>query len=216
MRSILATDAGAIEEATAVLDEKRLAVVPTDTLYALAADALDEEAVLEVFRAKRRAADQALPVCVGSFEQALQHVAMPSSLANVMADRFWPGPVTLVMRARPWLPDALTAGEPTVAVRVPASEFARKLASHFGPFVVTSANVSGKAAASTIEDARDQLGAAAAIYVDGGPLRGTPSTIVDCTAADGGPPRVLREGAVRAAEVLAIGREGDRELSQGG
>src|SRR5438874_532856 len=73
-RTIQATDASAIEEATAVLDEKRLAVVPTDTLYALAADALDEDAVQEVFRAKRRAADQALPVCVGSFEEALQHV----------------------------------------------------------------------------------------------------------------------------------------------
>ena len=188
----------AIARATAVLDAGALAVVPTDTLYALAADALDEDAVLEVFRAKARAADQALPVCVGGFE-GVQHVAHSTPLARVLAEAFWPGPLTLVLRAKAWMPDAVTAGGSTIAVRAPRNEYARALAEHFGPFTLTSANRSGGAPAADIESARRQLGSSVKLYVDGGALHGTPSTIVDCTGSEA---RILREGAIPSAEVL--------------
>lgn len=202
MRTLYADDPDAVPEATRVLDDRGLVVLPTDTLYALAADALDEEAVLEVFRVKGRAADQALPVCVSGFED-LGNVATPTPLARLLAERYWPGPVTLVMRAKPWLPDAVTAGGPTVAVRAPGHAYARALAARFGPYTVTSANRSGEPAANDVRAARDALGGAARLYVDGGTLLGVPSTIVDCT---GDTPRVLREGAVAAAEVAALGR----------
>lgn len=201
MKLVQADDPDALREATSVLDDRGLVVLPTDTLYALAADALDEEAVLEVFRVKGRAADQALPVCVGGFED-VGHVASPNALARRLAQRWWPGPLTLVMRAKPWMPEAVTAGGETVAVRAPGHAFARALATRFGPFTVTSANRSGEAAANDVRAARDALGNAVRLYVDGGTLLGVPSTIVDCT---GDTPRVLREGAVPAAEVAALG-----------
>lgn len=195
-------DPRALAEATAALDDRALVVLPTDTLYALAADALDEDAVLDVFRVKGRAADQALPVCVAGFED-LSHVATPSPLARALAQRFWPGALTIVMRAKPWLPDAVTAGGDTVAVRAPGHAFARDVASHFGPFIVTSANRSGTPPAADARAAVEALGGAVRLYVDGGTLGGVPSTIVDCT---GETPRVLREGAIPASEVTAFGR----------
>ncbi|HEX2022616.1 MAG TPA: L-threonylcarbamoyladenylate synthase, partial [Candidatus Thermoplasmatota archaeon] len=182
----------------AVLDAGGLCVLPTDTQYALSADALDDDAARRVFDAKRRAADQALPVCVSGLED-LRHVAYATPLARDLAARFWPGPLTLVLKARPWVPDAVTAGLGTVAVRCPRLAFSLDLARHFGPYVVTSANRSGQPAAADVESARRQLGADVRLYVDAGPLPGVPSTMVDAT---GDAARVLREGALAAAEVL--------------
>lgn len=198
MRTIPASDPTALAEAVAALDAGALAVIPTDTLYALAADALDEDAVQEVFRVKGRAADQPLPVCVAGLED-VAHVATVSPLARALGERWWPGPVTLVTRAKPWLPDAVTGGTGTVAVRAPAHAFALALARGFGPFTVTSANRSAQAPAADVAAARDALGGAVRVYVDGGALKGVPSTVVDCT---GDTPRVLREGAVPAADLL--------------
>lgn len=204
------TDPTALEETVRALDDRGLVVLPTDTLYALAADALDEEAVLGVFRAKGRGADQALPVCVAGLED-VAHVAAPTSLARQLAARYWPGPVTLVMRAKPWLPEALTAGLDTVAVRAPGHPFALEVARRFGPFTVTSANRSGEPPAARAEDASAALGSVVRLVVDGGALRGVASTIVDCT---GDTPRVLREGAVPASDIL--GRLDHREVREGG
>jgi tRNA threonylcarbamoyl adenosine modification protein (Sua5/YciO/YrdC/YwlC family) len=192
----------AVARATAVLDEGLLAVVPTDTLYALAADALNEDAVLDVFRVKARGADQALPVCVAGFED-VGHVAQASPLARRLADAFWPGALTLVMRAKPWLPEAVTAGGETVAVRAPGHAYARALAARFGPYTVTSANRHGQPPAADVRAAREQLGGHVRLYVDGGTLLGTPSTIVDATGAEA---RVIREGAIPSAKVLDVAR----------
>lgn len=207
LATVLAETDDAVARATLALDERALVVLPTDTLYALAADALDEEAVDAVFRVKGRAADQALPVCVGGVED-VGHVATLSPIARDLAQRFWPGPVTLVLRAKPWVPETVTARGGTVAVRVPDHAFPRALARRFGPFTVTSANRSGGAPAATVEHARAALGADVALYVDGGALRGVASTIVDCS---GETARVLREGAVSAREVLG----GRGEVPQG-
>lgn len=209
--TLRADEDGVVERVTALLDEGRLAVLPTDTQYALSADALNEDAVLDVFRVKRRAPDMPLPVCVGGFDE-VGHVAHATPLARRFADKWWPGPVTLVLKAKPWVPEAVTAGGGTVAVRVPAHPFALALARRFGPYTVTSANRHGEPPAADVASARAALAGDVAVYVDGGALLGKASTIVDCTGADA---RVLREGAVLASEVLALGREGDRELQAG-
>jgi tRNA threonylcarbamoyl adenosine modification protein (Sua5/YciO/YrdC/YwlC family) len=209
-RIVRAEDEDALALATHALDDGELVVLPTDTLYALAADALDEDAVARVFDAKGRGADQALPVCVADYGD-VSHVAFQEPLALRLADAFWPGALTLVLRAKPWLPDALTAHGSTVAVRAPANAFALDLARQFGPFTLTSANRSGQPAARDIEAAQRALGDEVVLYVDGGALPGTPSTLVDCTDGEA---RVLREGAVPAAEVLRVGREGHRELQE--
>lgn len=188
-------DADAIARATSILDAGELCVLPTDTQYALSADALNDEAVARVFAAKRRAADQPLPVCVGGLED-VHHVGFSTPLARDLAEAFWPGALTLVVKARPWLPDELTAGTGTVAVRCPALDFARELARHFGPYVVTSANRHGQPAATTVDEAVAALGDDVRLYVDAGALPGVPSTIVDATGAEA---KVLREGALAAA-----------------
>lgn len=207
---IIPADDDAIVQATNLLEEGRLVVVPTDTLYGLAADALNEEAVLEVFRAKRRASDQALPICIGGAED-IQQVATPTSLARKIAAAYWPGPVTIVMKAKPWLPDALTANGDSIAVRAPAHPWALQLAKTFGPYTLTSANKSGQPETSTAIAANAAMGGDVALVVDGGSLGGVASTIVDCT---GDQARIIRVGAVAADEVLRVGRTSDRELQE--
>lgn len=189
----------AVHRATSVLDEGGLVVLPTDTAYALACDALVEEAVQRVFDVQRRPADAALPVCVSGLED-LHHVAFATPLARDLASRFWPGPLTLVLRARPWLPDALTAGRETVAVRVPDQPFARELARQFGPLALVAAGPHGQSAAATVDAARAGLGSSVQLYVDAGELPGTVSTVVDATGAQ---PRVLREGALPASRLTS-------------
>lgn len=197
METLAILDPDALRRATEVLDAGELAVLPTDTQYALSCDALDGDAALKVFDAKRRGADMALPVCVGGLED-IGHVAFPTPLARSLAERFWPGGLTLVLKAKAWMPDEVTGGRETIAVRCPALEFNRELARRFGPYVVTSANRHGEPAAVTIDEARGSLGTDVRLYVDGGRLPGVPSTMVDATGTQA---KVLREGAVRASEL---------------
>lgn len=205
MGVIGATDADAVFEATSLLDAGELVVVPTDTSYAVCADALDDAAVARVFLAKARGADRPLAVAVGGIED-VGHVAFATPLARLLAERLWPGPLTLVLRARPWLPDALTAGGETVAVRCPALDFPREVARHFGPVVITSARREGGAECLTVPDARAALGAEVHLYVDGGALPGGRTTVVDATGDEA---KVLSGGKVPATEVAPHGRVRD-------
>lgn len=196
-RTIAATDPEAVVEASHVLDERELVVFPTDTLYGIAADALDEEACLRVFDAKGRPPDSPLPVLVASVAD-IHHVARLTPLARRLAARHLPGPLTLVLPALEHVPTVVTAGGGTVAVRVVAQPFAQALAAHFGPVTATSANIHGAPSPATCDAAREQLGSRAQLYVDAGMLAGVASTIVDAT---GDEPKVLRVGAVAAASL---------------
>lgn len=202
MAVLRVTDADVLLEATSLLDAGELIVVPTDTTYALAADALNDEAVARVFLAKDRGADRPLAVAVGGVED-VGHVALHTPLARALAARFWPGPLSMVLRARPWLPDGLTAGGDSVAVRSPDLAFPRDLARHFGPLVLTSARRAGGPDALTVDDARRMLGAEAARYVDAGTLPGGRTTVVD---ARGPEAKVLSDGKVPAPSVVEHGR----------
>lgn len=201
METILSTDEDAVARCTSMLDDGELLVVPTDTRYALAADALNEESLSRAYRSKRRGADRAMTVCVGGFED-IHHVAYATPLARRLADAFWPGPLTLVLKARPWLPDALTAGGETVAVRAPAQPFARALASHFGPYTLVGAHREGGAPVLDVAEARAALGSEARLYVDGGRLPGGASTVVDARESEA---KVLRAGMLAAAEIARDG-----------
>lgn len=202
METILPTDDEAVLRATSVLDAGELVVLPADTRYALAADALDEDAVARAYLAKQRGADRATTVCVAGFED-LHHVAYATPLARTLADRFWPGPLTLVLKARPWLPDALTAGGDTIAVRAPAQEFARSLARHFGPYTIPGVHREGSQPTVDVASARSALGAAARLYVDGGRLAGGAITMVDAREREA---KVLRVGTLAAAEIAPDGQ----------
>jgi tRNA threonylcarbamoyl adenosine modification protein (Sua5/YciO/YrdC/YwlC family) len=176
---------GALDRATAALDGGELIIVPGDERYLLVGDALDDDAVERVMRALGRGADDPPVVLVGGYED-LHHVAYASALAGGLSAREWPGPTVLVLKARPWLPDAMTGATDAVRVSAPRAALARELARRFGP-IAAAAIGDAKAAAA----ARAQVGSHAALVVDGGALPGGRSLVVD---ARGSEAKVIREG----------------------
>ena len=175
---------------------------PTDTLFALGADAFDPDAVERIYRAKGRDHGQGLPVLLSDADQLSQvAIDIPDS-AWKLANRYWPGALTMVVKRSPDLPEIVSGGATTVAVRVPDHPVARKLIRAFGrPVIGTSANRAGSSDARSMNDVMEELGPWLDYSVGEGTLpAGLPSTIVDLTASR---PQVLREGAIPASEVMA-------------
>jgi L-threonylcarbamoyladenylate synthase len=186
-----------LERALLQLAAGQLLIYPTDTLYALGGLARDPEVSIRIRRAKGREEGKGLPLIASDAAQARSLCASWPARAAALADRFWPGPLTLVLPSRETLPATLTAGLGTVAVRVPALALARALCAH-GPLVSTSANRSGGPAPSTCAEAVRAVGKAAALALDAGTLGGAPSTIVSLVGPE---PELLRQGAIAWAEV---------------
>lgn len=192
-------------EAAEALFDGALAIYPTDTLYAIGCRALDGAAVQRLREAKGRETDKALPVIVADVAQARSIVSAWPATAQRLAEVFWPGPLTLVVSARPGLPADLLAGASTVAMRAPASRIARALARAAGPLVSTSANLAGEKPCASVDEAAAAFPFATLAF-DVGPLSGEPSTIVDVSDSSGDV-RVLRSGRVSAEDVrAALGR----------
>lgn len=179
-----------------------LVVVPTDTVYGLAADAFSPRAVTSLLEAKGRGRDMPTPVLVGS-RAALSALVMSLPPAGeALVDRFWPGALTLVCPHTPHLAWDLGDTQGTVAVRMPDHPFTLELLGAAGPLAVSSANISGQPAASTVAEAQEMLGAAVSVYLDGGAATGTAaSTIVDLTGAA---PTVLRVGALSVEQLREV------------
>jgi L-threonylcarbamoyladenylate synthase len=200
---------GIVEAATS-LRKGDLVVMPTDTVYGLAADAFSPPAVAALLAAKGRGRQMPPPVLVGSVRAATALVEGLSDSGKDLIDEFWPGGLTLVLPANRNLLWDLGDTKGTVAVRMPLHEIALELLKETGPLAVSSANRSGARAATTAAAAEEQLGDAVAIYLDGGPCaRDAPSTIVDLT----GPiPRLLRAGAIsveRLRQVVTLAVDDD-------
>ncbi|WP_295649496.1 L-threonylcarbamoyladenylate synthase [uncultured Dietzia sp.] len=194
-----------LSSASGALRAGRLVVTPTDTLYGIAADAFDPDAVNLLLSAKRRGPDMPVPVLVGSWETIDGLVVSTPAAARDLIRAFWPGGLSLIVHQAPSLGWNLGHTQGTVMLRMPLHPVAIKLLREVGPLAVSSANVSGQPPATTVVQAREQLGDSVAVYLDGGPCSiGRPSTIVDLT---GPGPRIVREGAVtaeRVGEVLDI------------
>ena len=172
-------------------------VVPTDTVYGLAARFDLEGAVRRLFVVKGRPDDKPLPV-LGADRAQLGALAVFSRDAELLAERFWPGPLTLVLRRRSTFVHDLGGGaSDTVALRVPSNETTLELLRYTGPLAVTSANLSGEPPFATVAEARAVLGEKVAVYIDGGELRGSPSTVVSLVNGI----EVLRGGSVSEAEI---------------
>lgn len=183
-----------IEAAAAAIATGDLVLLPTDTVYGVAADAFNPAAVTGLLAAKNRGRTMPVPVLIGEASTLSGLVVRLPPVANLLAQTFWPGGLTLVVEHAPSLAWDLGDAEGTVAVRLPDDDVARDLLRRTGPLAVSSANRSGRPAATTAEQAEGQLGAQAAVVLDGGPRTGgAASTIVDCT---GPVPRVLRIGAI--------------------
>jgi len=192
-------EAVAVARAVAALDAGGLLLYPTDTLYAIGGRAVEAAAGRKVRDAKGREA-KALPLIAADLDQVTTLVADLPAAALRLADRFWPGPLTVILASGAIVPDEVTAGTGTVAVRVPALALARRLCQAAGPLISTSANRAGAPPPSTCEEAVAGVGTAAALALDAGPGSRVASTIVDLT---GTPPRLVRSGAVAWADVLA-------------
>jgi tRNA threonylcarbamoyl adenosine modification protein (Sua5/YciO/YrdC/YwlC family) len=206
-RRILAVDDdrdAALERAAAVLRDGRLVVLPTDTVYAVAADAFDTTGTRRVFGAKRRSRRYPLAVLVRSPKQLLGLCPdVPESADRLMA-AYWPGRLTIIVPADPGLEWDLGDTRGALAVRMPLDDLVLDLVRDVGPLAATSANLSGQAPASTASGAHQQLGDRVEVYLDDGPRGGAqPSTIVDLTRSE---PAILREGPLPGADVLAVAR----------
>lgn len=170
-----------------------LLVFPTDTLYGLGGRALDREAALRTRAAKGRDDAQPLPVVAATPEQIDGLCPGWRGRAERLAAAFWPGPLTLVLPADPAVPDSVTSGTGTLAVRVPGHAVTRRLCARLGPLVATSANRSGEPPPRTCAEALAAVGAAVAVAVDAGTGGSLPSTIVTLVES---PPRLIRAGAI--------------------
>jgi L-threonylcarbamoyladenylate synthase len=196
-----APDPGLLRRCAAVLERGGLLIYPTDTLYALGGRALDADVGERVRRAKGRDEGKPLPVIAADLRQVEALAASLPAALTELAERFWPGPLTVVLRASPLVPASVAAGSGTVAVRVPALALARSLCALAGPLVSTSANRSGGRAPLTCSAALEAVGTAAALALDAGPGGTLPSTIVDLSRPE---PRLLRDGALPWEQVLAV------------
>jgi L-threonylcarbamoyladenylate synthase len=183
-----------------VLRAGGLVAFPTETFYGLGAHALDEAAVTRVFQAKGRPADKPLLVLVDSLAMVERVAREVPARARRLMDRYWPGPLTLVLAAHPSLPTALTAGTGTIGVRLSGHPVARALVAALGaPVTAPSANPHGATGPRTADEVLAALGVHVDLVLDGGVTPGgPPSTVLDLTRTPG---VVLRAGAVAPTPV---------------
>ena len=191
-----------IASAISALKGGRLVVLPTDTVYGIGADAFDGAAVAALLAAKGRGRDMPVPVLVGSWHTIDGLVYSVPESARQLIRAFWPGALSLVVQQAPSLQWDLGDAQGTVMLRMPLHPVAIELLREVGPMAVSSANISGRPAAVTAADAREQLGDLVEVYLEAGPsARGAASTIVDLTGAQ---PRILREGPVTSAAIAGV------------
>lgn len=177
----------------------RLVVMPTDTLYGLGCDAFDNQAVANLLATKHRGPDMPVPVLVGSWDTIQGLVHSYTEQARTLVEAFWPGGLSIVVPQAPSLTWNLGDTRGTVMLRMPLHPVAIELLRETGPMAVSSANISGSAPATTAVAAKQQLGNAVNVYLDGGECAvGKPSSIVDLS---GPAPKLLREGAISAEEI---------------
>ncbi|MEF8807700.1 L-threonylcarbamoyladenylate synthase [Natronomonas sp.] len=185
-----------LTEAVAAIRRGDLVVYPTETVYGLAADALDAEAIERVFEAKGRSRDKPISMALPDAEVARDYTRLSDREASFCA-RFLPGPVTVLLERTDRVPDALVAGEDRVGIRVPDHDLARELARRTGPITSTSANKSGESSARRVADIAPEVRERVAVVLDTGETPGTESTVVNVAENE-----IVRRGA-RADEIEA-------------
>ena len=190
-----------IRAAAVVLRSGGMVAFPTDTVYGLGADAFNERAVDRIFSAKNRNRDHGLPVLISHLDQINDLVRKLSKTEKNLIKHFWPGALTIVFARNPKVPNIVSGGLDTIAIRMPSSEIALDLIEEFGgPIVGTSANRSGFSEAKSAEEAEKEIGSWLDYIIPSDEIcSGTPSTILDITTS---PPRILREGGVSSSEIF--------------
>lgn len=193
-----------IERVAEAISSGLVVVIPTDTLYGIAADPMRREVLSRVYEIKEREEDKPIPLLLGESHDALKLVK-PTKLFWRLAYVFWPGPLTLVAEPSPEAPPHLRAWG-AIGVRLPRCPLCREVARLVGGVITgTSANISGMDPAITASEAMSMLGARIDLYVDSGPAPlAKPSTVVDVRGEE---PVIIREGAIPAEKILEVARE---------
>lgn len=199
---VRAAESGAVEAVLEALDRGLLVVVPTDTVYGLAARPTNLDAVRRVYQIKNRPEGMHLPVMAGTVDQVRALGVAFGSAAETLSARWWPGPLTLAFGFDPLAlrPEWLSRRE-EVAVRIPDHDFLRSLLVESGVLLVTSTNAHGAPTPRTAKDVAEGLGQTVDFVVDGGTLTEIPSTLVNVALPV---PLVEREGAIPTAEISAV------------
>lgn len=192
-----------LEAAVTALRNGELVAFPTETVYGLGANARDPSALRRIFEAKRRPASHPLILHLDSIRFLPRWARDIPPQVDVLADRFWPGPLTLVLKRNPEVSEVLTGGQDTIAVRIPSHPMALQLLTAFGGGIAApSANRYGRLSPTRAEHVREELGDAVSVILDGGESTiGLESTIVSLVDA---PPRLLRPGAVRIDQLREL------------
>jgi len=193
-----------LDEVLQELNEGRLVSVPTETVYGLAADATQPSAVSRVFQLKGRPVDHPLIVHCASADQAWQCAAQVTQAARELAAAFWPGPLTLVLPRAASISTSITAGQDSVAIRVPNHPLTLQLLQRFQrPLVAPSANRFGRVSPTTAQHVQDEFPNSRLLILDGGPCQvGIESTIIDCRSPDG--IRILRPGKIAWEDLCQV------------
>ncbi|ORT99108.1 Sua5 YciO YrdC YwlC family protein [Anaerovibrio sp. JC8] len=192
----------AIKEAAAMLRQGQLVAIPTETVYGLAANGLDEVAVKALYDAKERPYYKAFSLQVADVDMVQDIAARVPDMALKLFERFCPGPITIVLPRKSTIPKRVTGGKNTVGIRIPDNEVALAVLKEAGvPLAVPSANISAHPSPTTAQMVYDDMKGLIPLILDGGPCNlGIESTIVDCT---GDEPVIIRHGAISEKEIMA-------------
>ena len=199
-------DPQTLEHGVHVLRKGGLVAIPTDTVYGLACTLDNPMAIKRLYEVKGRDSSKAIAVLIGEKDQLKLVASHINCQAARLAERYWPGALTMVLPRQDGLPEILSS-QPTVGVRMPDHPFALALLRTAGPLAVTSANLSGAENPQTAQDVFNQLGDRIDLIIDGGRCQGgVPSTVVDCSTTD---LRILRVGAIPVEDILKVAGEED-------
>lgn len=192
-----------IVDAARVIEKGKVVMFPTSFIYGLGADAFNVDAIDRVFSIKNRPHNKPLSVLVKNREALYSLVQYIPPYASIIMDRFWPGKITIVFKAKDGLPENLTAGTNTIGIRIPEHTAACALVDALNnPITGTSANFSGHAGCSQISNLDPMIADELDLILDAGPLKGgVGSTVIDVT---GDAPAILREGAITAKDIFAV------------
>jgi len=202
-----------MRRARGAIGRGELVVLPTDTVYGVAADAFDPGAVQKLLDAKGRGRQSPPPVLIKGQDTLAALTSTVPDVVRPLLDEFWPGPLTVIFRAQASLSWDLGDTRGTVALRVPSHPLTLELLEETGPLAVSSANLTGQAAAETAQAALDMLGDSVSVYLDAGPVgsgydrrpgANTGSTIVDATGASDGVVRIVRHGVLPDSEIRRV------------
>lgn len=184
----------AIPKALKVIQDGGGVAFPTDTVYGVGVLAFDPEAVRKLFLIKERNQKKAIPILVNSLDDVELVAEIFPASAQKITERFWPGPLTLVLNRHARVPEIISP-DPTIGVRMPDNPIALELLAAAGPLAVSSANLSGAGSSSTAQEVEEQLGGRVSLILDGGRTHGgVPSTVVDCTGSE---LKIIRSGPIR-------------------